>query len=146
MSIYTRPKSGDFMIDGVVMPDPHIWDIYDVVQVKDPERLPGNGKLIAPYFCSIKEVYWRYKWMSQADFKLLYNTYIRGTINNRDTEHLLKTRDNISEEDVITGGYKTIEVVVSTDGQFKPKPYMIKNGIIYYKDIEIVFVGVGGEE
>lgn len=146
MSIYTRPKSGDFMIDGIVMPDPHVWYIYDVVYTKDAERLPGNGKLIAPYFCAIKEAYWKYKWMSQADFKLLYDTYIRGTINNRKTEHLLRTRDNLSEDGAVTDGYKIIETIVSTDGQFKPKPYRIKNGVYYYMDIEIVFVGVGGEE
>lgn len=146
MSIYTRPKSGDFMIDGIVMPDPHVWYVCDVIYTKDAERLAANGKLIAPYFCSIKEVYWKYKYISQPDFKLLYDTYIRGTINNRNTEHLLRTRDNLSEGGAVTDGYKIIETIVSTDGKFKPKPCYIKNGVYYYKDIEIVFIGVGGEE
>lgn len=121
-----------FKIDGVEMPRPSDWLVRPKPLSADAERVAGTGEAIVPYLRTVYEVTWTYKYISKAQFDVLYNAYIRSTINNKSMYHVLETEDSNSDE--------TLTLNIYTQGDFSAPLYRIKNGIRYYRDVNFVFV------
>lgn len=127
----------NFKIDGKDMPKPSSWTTNPHIITADSERLAGSGRLITTYLTTVLETEWVYKYITQADYDILFDAYITSCRRNRSIEHTLTTIDSN------TGG--VISYKIYTQSDFKAPLYMVKNGVRYYRDITFTFVGVGGD-
>lgn len=128
----------EFALDGIEMPKPNEWLVNVKPMSSDAERLAGSGKMVIPYLTTAYEVTWTYKYLSAEQYDLLYDTYIRKTIRDKNFYHTLTTKDSNSDE--------ILNLDIYTQSDFTAPLYRIKNGIRYYKDVKFVFVSLGGEE
>lgn len=128
----------DFMMDNKDMPRPSEWTMNPKIMTSESERLVGSGRMVIPYLTTAWEIIWTYKYLSQADYDIIYDAYILDTIRRKNMIHTLKTIDSN------TGLSKTIDIYTQND--FSAPLYRIKNGVRYYKDITFTFISLGGEE
>jgi hypothetical protein len=127
----------DFQIDGISMPTPSYAFVSVNPMTKDAKRLPGNGEMVAPYFGTAFNVTWEYKLLNAAQYKLIYDAYVKSTIEKKDMFHKIKTID------MNTGEHR--ELTIYTESSFGVKPYMMKDGISYFRDITLSMVDKAGE-
>lgn len=128
----------DFMIDGKDMPKPHDWLVNVKPMSQDAERLIGNGRIIVPWLGVAHEITWTYKYLSSAEYDVIFDAYIRATVRNKNFYHTITTKDSNSD-DVLT-----FEMYTQSD--FTAPLYRIKDGVRYYKDVKFVFVTRGGDD
>jgi hypothetical protein len=128
----------EFAIDGIEMPRPSDWLVNPKPMSSDAERLIGSGKMVIPYLTTAYEVTWTYKYLSSAEYDLIYDTYIRKTTINKSFYHTLTTKDSNSDN--------ILELDIYTQSDFTAPLYRIKDGVRYYKDVKFTFVSLGGEE
>ncbi len=128
----------DFEIDGIAMPRPSSWVTKRVPLTSDSERLPGSGRLVAPYICMVLETEWTYKTLTQAEYDVLYDAYVLSSDRNKSIEHTIKTLDSN------TGLSITYKMYLQSD--FTAPLKRIRNGVREYVNISFTFVGVGGGE
>lgn len=119
------------------MPKPSSWQVNPKPITADAKRLIGTGQIRVPYLTTAYEVVWTYKFLSEEEYDLLYDTYIRSTTENKSMYHKLLTLDSNS-----SGSY---ELKIYTQSDFTAPLYRIKNGKRYYKDVTFTFVSVGGQ-
>lgn len=125
-----------FRIDKKSMPVPHSWSTKPNVMTRDSKRSVSNGNMTAPYLNTIMETTWTYKNLSQADYDLLYDTYIASCARNKSVYHTFASMDSN------TG--KVITYKMYTQSDFDAPLYRIRNGNErYYKEFNVTFVGVG---
>lgn len=127
----------DYAIDGVPMPTPSEAYIEVSPMTLDAKRMPGNGQMVAPYLGTAFNVTWKYKWLNAAQFKRIYDTYILGTISKKDMFHTVKTLDTNTGE--------SRELTIYTQDKLGQAPYMIKNGVRYFRDVTLSMVDRAGE-
>lgn len=128
----------EFAIDGIEMPRPSSWQVNPKPMSSDAERLAGSGKMIIPYLGWAWEVSWTYKYLSEEQYDLLYDTYILKTKREKSFYHTLTTRDSNSND--------ILNIDIYTQSDFQAPIYRIKDGKRYYKDITFTFVSLGGDE
>lgn len=127
----------DFQIDGVSMPTPHDARVSVNIMTQDAKRLPGNGEMIAPYAGTAFNITWKYKMLNAAQYKLLYDALITGTVNNKNVFHTIKTVDYDSGA--------VIEKTIYVQATFDSPIYMIRDGIRYFRDVTLTMVDKAGE-
>lgn len=128
----------EFAIDGIEMPRPSDWLVNPKPMSSDAERLIGNGKAVVPYLTTAYEVTWTYKYLSSAEYDIIYDAYIRKTTQNKSMYHTLTTKDSNSDN--------TLTLDIYTQSDFSAPLYRIKNGVRYYQNVKFVFVSLGGDE
>ena len=111
----------EFALDGIEMPKPNEWLVNVKPMSSDAERLAGSGKMVIPYLTTAYEVTWTYKYLSAEQYDLLYDTYIRKTIRDKNFYHTLTTKDSNSDE--------ILNLDIYTQSDFTAPLYRIKNGI-----------------
>ena len=128
----------EFAIDGIEMPRPSSWQVNPKPMSSDAERLAGSGKMVIPYLGWAVECVWQYKYLSEEQYDLLYDTYILKTKREKSFYHTLTTRDSNSND--------ILNIDIYTQSDFQAPIYRIKDGKRYYKDITFTFVSLGGDE
>lgn len=129
--------SSDFQIDGQNMPKPHTWQVNPKPISSDSQRLIGTGRAVVPYLTMVYEVVWSYKFLTSAEYDVLYDAYISSTIRNKSMYHTLKTLDSNSGESL------TLDIYTQSD--FQAPLYRIAGDVRYYKDVTFTFISLGGE-
>lgn len=128
-----------FKIDGKVMPRPDEYHTRPRILTRDSQRLPGNGRLVAPYLGTVWETTWLYKYISRDKYLILYDAYILSCKRNKSIEHEFETVDSNTGEQLIYRMY--------TQDDFEARLHMVRllNKETYYRDVLFTFVGVGGD-
>lgn len=134
---FTVEVDDDFQIDGVSMPTPDKVKVDVNGMTVDAKRLPGNGEMIAPYLGTAFNVTWEYKWLNAAEYKLLYDAYVKINHINKDIFHTIKTID-MNEGDIK-------EFTQYTEASFGNAPYIIRKGVRYFKDVILNMTDKAGE-
>lgn len=126
--------SGHFKMDGISMPDPSTYEVDPKPMSADSHRLIETGELVAPYVSMQYTITWKYNFLDNQEYQLLYNQYVLQSIQNKSLYHTLKTLDSN------TGEEKEFDIYLQSD--FKAPLYFIdpETKERYYKDVIFTFV------
>ena len=130
-----------FMIDDQPMPIPSSWQVDPQILTRDAKRKISNGRLHAPYICTVYTITWTYKYLSSDDYKTLYEAYIKATSTNKNIKHYAASADSNRKDAVFA-------TKIYTEDSFKAPLYRINpdTGEHYYKDVVFKLVSVGGKD
>lgn len=130
-----------FMIDGVAMPIPSEWGMKPQILTKDAKRKISDGTLKTTYVTTCYTITWKYKYLSLADYKKLYNAYITSCASAKSINHTIATPDSNKEGKIYAGR-------MYTQDDFEAPLYRIDTNSFtrYYKDVTFTFVTRGGKD
>lgn len=145
MSFRDRNKvSANFMIDGKNMPEPDEYQIDPNIVSSDATRRVDDGVAIVPFLTVACTITWKYKYIDQKSYDLLYDAYILETLRKSQTDpdnamyHTLRTKDSNSGN--------IYNFTIYTQNDFKAPLKKIVNGVREYRDVIFTFTSIGGDQ
>lgn len=78
-----RPSGGTTWGEETRMPKPSNYTINPKPLSSNAERVAGTGELFAPFLRMCYEIVWEYKYLSEEEFRRIYNAYIGYVENNK---------------------------------------------------------------
>lgn len=125
----------------VAVPIPSEWKVSPNILTRDAKRKIATGALRSPYITTVYKIEWKYKYLTSAQFELLYNNYIAVAAKNKSVRIYVATMDSNRKGKVFcTPAY--IE-----DG-FEAPLYRVDpiTHEHYYKDITFKIASLGGPD
>ena len=121
-----------YKIDSVVVQSPSSVEPGFNRLTANENRAVDTGDFMADYINIKYKIVWKYKWISQDELHKITAIVVTSDRNRKNMYHRVTTFNPL------TGGEETYTMYCGATIQLPP--YIVVNGITYYKDIEISWI------